>query len=370
MQNEDEPPFLKSLDQSGVPGFIQSLRQIGAQRADQMYGRLGDNARLFRDSLSAQLQIIEAQWEEQAHAKEEAEKLRGELDVFLLPQREELHRRQGAYHQYLTSEVPQRIKDMVSIASSQSGRALEKYMTKLDTTHWATLRASVKRGGRYQGASDVDLPTVFATRFEEPIADAWSKEILRDLRAKTNRYGKDCLDLANDLTEWAIGLGARVQAKEVKAQYEALQANAKKFETVGHDMAREMRDEARARLIEVIEKKIRQACTDFVAKNHHVGPGVKSRILELYRELAQEAASIAEAPARNLLQRLYRDAEREILAAFADFQDPLTPIAEAIVTTEEQRIARSDARRRKEIMDNLHAVAADQPALPSEPIQA
>ncbi|MGH7595375.1 MAG: dynamin family protein [bacterium] len=363
-QDDDDHAFLQDVTQSGIPGFTQSLLSLAAKRRQQLYDQLNDHARLFRDSLSTQLRLIETQWGEQAHAREEAERLREELENFLQPRREELHRRQGAYREFLKNGVPQRIKDLVGIASEQASRDIEKYMKRIGTAHWATLRASVRRGGRYQGASDINLPNEFALRFEEPIAEAWGKEILRDVRARTREYGNDCLQLANEVTNWAVEQGARVQAKMVRAQYEALQAKAKKFEAVGREMAREMRDEVRARLVEVIEKKIRQACKDFVSKHQDVGPGVKQRILELYGELAHEVAAIAEAPARSVLQKAYREAEVEIQTAFTDFQDPLTSIADAIVTTEEQRIARADARRREVVLTELRAIAAEFPAEP------
>jgi hypothetical protein len=351
-QDEDDRAFLQDVTQSGIPGFTQSLLSLAAKRREQLYDRLNDHARLFRDSLSTQLRLIGTQWEVQAHAREETEKLREELGNFLRPQREELHRRQGAYREFLKNGVPQRIKDLVGIASEQASHEIEKYMKRIGTAHWATLRASVRRGGRYQGAREIDLPNEFALRFEEPIAEAWGKEILRDVRTRTREYGNDCLQLANELTNWAVEQGARVQARAVKAQYEALQTKAKKFEAVGREMTREMRDQARVKLMEAIETKIRHACKDFVNRNRDVGPGVKQRILELYSELAHEVAAIAEAPARSVLQKVYRDAETEIQTAFVDFQDPLTPIAEAIVTTEAQRIARAVANQHSSLHGN------------------
>jgi len=361
--SDDEHPFLRDIEQTGIPGFVRNLSQLASQRSQNLSNRLNAQTGLFRDSLSAQLQIIEAQWEEQIQARGEAEKLRAELELFLQPRREELLRRQGAFREFLATGVPQRIKDQVSIASNVASRSIEKYMVNLGTAHWGTLRASVRRGGRYQGASDINLPTEFALRFEEPIADAWSKEILHDVRIHTREFGSDCLSLADELVDWAESQGKRVQVRGAKAQYEALQANTKKFEAVGREMASGMRDKARANLVEAIEKKIQQACKDFVAKNQDIGRGVKVRIIELYKELAQEVASIAEVPARTLLQEVYREAENEIRAAFVDFQDPLTPIANAIVATETQRIERTDVRRRENIITELRAISADLPVL-------
>lgn len=364
--DEDNRPFLQNVDQSGIPSFVNSLEQLAADRTALLNSRVAEKAQLFRASLFGQLEIIEAQWENQSRVREEAEKLRGELELFMKPRREELLRRQGAFFEFLNRGVSQQISHMVSIARDQSSRAIDKYMRHLGTAHWATLRASVKRGGAYSGARDIDLPKEFALRFEEPIADAWSKEILRNLRAHTREYGKDCLTLALELTNWAEQQRGRVHSKEAKKQYGSLETNAKKLEEVGKESAREMRDEVRARLVPLIEKRIRQACADFVSRNRHVGPGVKQRILDLYNELAQEAAAIAEEPAKDLLQRVYREAKKDIMVASTDFQDPLTPIANAIVATDEQEIMRADASKRQEVLAKSRAVLLELPAISEE----
>jgi hypothetical protein len=75
---------------------------------------------------------------------------------------------------------------------------------RLWQAHWATLRASVRRGGRYFGASDINLPTEFALRFEEPVAEVWGKKILNDIRTETKDYANDCVALVDQVAEWAL----------------------------------------------------------------------------------------------------------------------------------------------------------------------
>lgn len=257
---------------------------------------------------------------------------------------------------------------MVRISRDEASRSIAKYMGKLGNAHWATLRASVTRGGIYAGARDINLPTEFALRFEEPIADAWNKEILRDLRAHTRDYGKDCLALARELTNWAEQRGERGHSQEATRQYEALETNAKKLEVVGKESSREMRDEVRAKLVPIIETRIKHACREFVKRNSHIGPGVKNRILEFYGDLAQEAAEIAEEPARHLLQRVYREAREDIRTAAADFQDPLTSIANAIVATKEQEAERQDAQKRQLVLSGIHSVIDGMPTLSTKSV--
>lgn len=362
-EDEDDKSFLQNTKQSGVPDFVKSLQQLAAERNEVINRRVAERAILFHTRLLTQLQIIEAQWESTARADEKAKKLRNELTLFLEPRRNELLLRQGAFHSFLSSEVPQQIKSLVRIARTEASTSIVKYMGKLENTHWATLRASVVRGGIYNGSRDINLPNEFALRFEEPVANAWSKEILRDIRAHTRDYGKDCLALACEVKGWADRHSEGGEFKEATIQYEDLVTNAKKLESVGKDSAREMRDEVRAKLVPEIEKRIKQKCAEFVKQNRHVGSGVKHRILELYAELAEQATEIAEEPAKNLLQNVYRDAREDIKNASREFQDPLTPIANAIVATEQQRAEREDAKKRELVHVNLEAVLSEMPTM-------
>ena len=87
------------------------------------------------------------------------------------PLRKELHVRQGQYRAFIKKGVPTRISDLVTVASATARNDIHKYLNRLGYAHWATLRASVRRGGRFSGARDIDLPREFALRFEGPIAE-------------------------------------------------------------------------------------------------------------------------------------------------------------------------------------------------------
>src|SRR5207302_1752329 len=157
------------------------------------------------------------------------------------------------------------------------------------------------RGGRYSGASDINLPTEFALRFEEPVAEVWGKKILNDIRNETRDYANDCVALVDQVADWALRQGARVQPKRIEAQREAIRADAKKLQSVGHEMVKEMREEAKAQLVNAVEGPIKKTCGDFVRKNLDVGPGVKARILHVYEQLADKVTDAAEEPATRIL---------------------------------------------------------------------
>jgi GTP-binding protein EngB required for normal cell division len=356
--DEDDPSFLRQLDQTGIPALIESLKKLADDRREKATVRLRERASVFRERLVTTLRLIEAQWEGEGRAEEEAARLRGDLEDFIRPLREELANRQGGYRTFLKKTVPRRVEDLVAAAKAKASKDIDRYLARLWQTHWATLRASVRRGGRYSGASDINLPTEFALRFEEPIAEVWGKEILKDIRKETKEYADDCVALVEQVAEWALAQGARVQPKVVEAQRDAIRADAKKLQSVGREMVKEMRDEAKSQLVNAIEGPIKSACDGFIRRNADVGAGVKMRILELYESLADTVTESAEGPAKKILLRLYREVEKEILEAFSDRQNPLDSIFGAIVTSQQKYLERSDAQKRRRILGELASLWA------------
>jgi hypothetical protein len=109
-------------------------------------------------------------------------------------------------------------------------------------------------------------------------------------------------------------------------------------------------------LINSIEDPIKRRCDEFIRKNMHVGAGVKNRINELYRSMASEVTEAAKEPATRILQRLFRDVEKEILAAFKEHENPLDAVGEAIVASK-----RNDAEMRRRTLEQLDHVFAAMP---------
>jgi hypothetical protein len=358
------------IGQTGIPNFVSSLVDLAAERKHRARERLKRKSSLFRERILTTLELIQQQWESGSRAEHEAQKLKEEMELFMVPLRKEFLLRQGAYRTFLKKNVPQRIRDLVESASLKASAQINRYLTRLGTSHWATLRASVRRGGRYSGASDINLPTEFALRFEEPIAEFWGREILKDIRQETRSYAQDCVRIVEDLSTWALGQGARVQPKLIEAQRDAIRADAKKLESVGREMIQEMRDEAKARLIDSIEKPIGRRCESFVKKNSHIGPGVKHRILELYGGMAEEVSEAAKDPASSILQKLFKDVEREILDAFKEHENPLDELAEAIVSSQETYLKRSDAQKRGKTLASLDDIWKAMPPAENDQLKA
>jgi vacuolar-type H+-ATPase subunit H len=124
-------------------------------------------------------------------------------------------------------------------------------------------------------------------------------------------------------------------------------------------MIKEVRDKNATRLIDAIDGPIRNRCKKFIDDNQDTGAGVKKRILAAYAELAEKVTDAAEKPAVRILTELFKEVEAEVLDTLEAHRDPLESIKEAIVTSQQKYRERSDAKRRKGILQEAGSVLAE-----------
>ena len=353
IDDEDEKSFLKSVEESGVPAIVDGLIELTRGNRSVVHSRYAEAITSLRTRMISQVELIRARWDEKSRAKEEAEDLRKELDLFLKPLREEFRARQGGYRTFLKETLPANIDNVVATSSLTATKSIRGYLKKLRDAHANTLRAAVKRDGTFYGARHINLPSDFAMAFEDPVAEAWGKSILTELRKRTREFSD----------EWAKEQGGRVQPRLIEAQREAIAADTKHLATVGKNVVDELREIVKAELSKAIEGPIRRKCQAFVNKQGHVGTGVRIRILDLFDELADEAVEAAQAPAKTVLLENYHKVEGEISEAWRNHNDPLAAAAEAIVSSHEDSVKRSDAQRRKKILEEIDLILKN---LPSE----
>jgi hypothetical protein len=361
VNDEEDHSFLIDPDQSNVPRLLESLRQQARARRHEEATRIQEACENFSSKLLRGFEVIRAQWLEENRAVQEAERLREEFLVFLAPLREEFLRRQGAFRNFLRATLPEVITGLVAKAREEARREIAAYLDELNVTHWKTLQAAVRRGGIYYGSKHIELPKDFALRFEVPIAEVWGKEILKKIRSETTQYAKVCVQLVEEVVTWAQQQGARFQTRLVEAQRDAIKADVKNLESIGRAMVNELREQVNRRLVKGIEGPIRKRCQQFVAENQHVGAGAKGRMLSLFRDLADHVTREASGTAIEILQGCFREVEQEILVVFAQHQDPLESARQAIVSSHEQWKRRSDAQRKRRVLEEIESIMTGPP---------
>ena len=365
MLDDDDPAFIKDESQSNVPRFSASLEALAKRHRAEQSRRINDARRVFFSSVNTHLLLIREQWVQETRAGEEAEKLRAELTEFLKPLRSEFDNRQGAYREFLKNTLPDQIKRLVIEARITASRDVYEYLDGLRDANWATLKAAVTRGGTFSGARHIDLPKDFAVRFEEPIAEIWGKSLLKEIRKRTKEYADDCVDFVEQTLGWAKERGAHAKTSLLEAQREAIKADAQSLTAVGKEIVDELRQDVKNKLLAKIEQPIRKSCERFVQNNQHIGIGVKRRIQVLFRDLAETSIESAISPSIELLINRFREVEQEIKSVLAQHADPLTQAAEAVVSSHEGTVKRSDAQKRARVLKELDEIFAGMPADPN-----
>jgi GTP-binding protein EngB required for normal cell division/uncharacterized protein (DUF4415 family) len=372
VDDPDDRSFLQDARLSNIPGLLASLSRQADEHRQIEVRRVEETRRDLQTKLDAVLGVIRAQWMEDARAIGEAERLREEITLFLEPLRGEYQTRQGAYREFLRETLPQTIRTEVAKASLLARKDIEAYLRPLRHVHWRTLQATVRRGGTFVNGMNrqIDLPNDFALRFEVPVADAWAKSTLKEIRRRTKEFAEDSIRLVEQVVSWAKAQGTRVQPRVIEAQRDAIHADVKALENVGRTMVDELRKEVNARLVKRIETPIRRRCQRFVESNEDTGAGVRDRILELFGALAAEVTESAAGPAEQILLETFGQVEKEILEVLARHRNPLDAARDAIVESHETYVRRSDRQRRRQVLAEIETVLGHRPIEPAEPDQS
>jgi GTP-binding protein EngB required for normal cell division len=362
LDNEDDRAFLQTVEQTGVPALQQSLARLSLKERENRRVRIHDVYERFSNSLLNELSIIEGQWRERNRAAEEAEKLATALEEILDPKRKEYDRRVGAFREFLDQTVQAKIETLVLEARGVAETEVNSYLWSLQNAHWATLRAAVRRGGCFYGSRAINLPDDIANYFQEPMAAVWGQKLLRDIRKRTSDLSTDIAAMVEEICVWANeNGGAQVNKQLLESQKTRISGQAAQMKQVGKEAVDELRELVKATLMEVIRKPIKAACEKFVNDGDDIGPGVKYRIIALFRTLANQATMSAQKPAIAILQKNFVQVRGEIHAAFEQWGDPIQETAGLIVERHEERVKRSDAQKRNRILAELDEVLGQSP---------
>lgn len=359
--DSDDRPFLSSVQQTGVPELSTALERLATSQQELRVERITSLAQRFADALGSTLDAIETTWRA-GRAADEAERVREALQKVLDEKRRDLTSRRASFRTFLRQTVPEKIKVAVHEAKDEAQRGVYRYLRSLEDAHWATLRAAVQRGGTYFGARHISLPSDIALRFQDPVAAVWSQSLLKSIRQETYTLASDMRQMVEEVCDWASREeGAYVDEKVIATQKKLVSAQVERLRDVGKEAIEDLRNVVKVKVVESIERPIRDACKKFVDSGNHIGPGVKARILHLFRELAENATDAASRPTEKTLLSHYEIVNSEITKAFRDWGDPLESAGNAIVERHEDRIKRSDGQKRTRVLGAIEKIRASRP---------
>jgi hypothetical protein len=276
--------------------------------------------------------------------------------------KEEYRARAAGFREFLKEAVPEKINTLVLEAREVAQEDVRNYLNTLRGYHWATLRAAVRRGGIFDGSRTINLPDDITGYFQEPMAAVWGQKLLRDIRRRTGELSDDIVQIVKELCDWAnTNAGAVVNKKLLDTQQERIALLADQMKTVGKEAVDELRDTVKKELSKTIRGPIKTACEKFVRDGNDYGPGVKYRILELFNSLADTSTRAAKAPAIKILTENAASVRADIQKELKKGGDPIQDTVDLIVEKHEDRVRRSDAQRRRGVLQEAQTVIAKFP---------
>ena len=251
----DDRAFINNITQSGVPQMGEGIAEIGAAWRAEAAQHLADATKAFAERVLTTLEVVEARWQQESRASEEAEALRRELEEVVGPMRDEFLVSKGEFRGFLRNEVPKRITALVSDAAQEAQKDIRGYLRGLRDARWNTLKAAVTRDGAYTtGARHIHLPDDFSQMFVEPIAEVWGAQLLQEIRKRTRTFTDDCVAQLETLVEWCRAQGTRVQPKLLEKHVASIKADTKQVNMVGKEAIASLREDVKNRLKVAIEK--------------------------------------------------------------------------------------------------------------------
>lgn len=354
IDDEEDKSFLSDIDQSGVPQLQQSLIDLAKEEQVKKQNQLLEVSNRLKVSVLTDLQMVKVAWNADTRATEEAERLSVALDVFLSEKKEEYRARAAGFREYLKETVQVMIEALVHEARAEAEIEVQRYLRSLNSAHWGTLRAAVRRGGTFYGSRHINLPDDITGFFQEPMAAVWGQKLLTNIRKRTSDLAEDIEQMVNELCEWAVANDAKsVNRKLLESQQLKIKGLAAQMKAVGKEAVDEMRETVKTELSKTIRDPIKEACQKFVKRGDDQGPGVKYRILELFNQLANDATTAAREPAIRILKANATKVRADIQKQFKDGGDPLQDTANVIVERHEDRLRRSDAQKRKQVLQDV-----------------
>ena len=360
--DDGDRPWLDK-DRTQIPLLRKSIVEIARRCVDEQARRRAEGQSRFLEQVAAKLSLHAARLADTDDAVTQSAAVREEIAAFIATKRREYDTRRGQFRAYLKQTMPEKIRSKVSAAADTARKEIEAYLENhIGQAHWKTLQATVNRGGSYNGKRVIKLHQDLALRFEEPVAEVWSRTLLSDVRKETRDFANYQVQVIEEVVRWAKTRNIRVPTKLIEALAKDIDAHRRGVDTVGKEAIEELKSAVNARLSKRIEGPIRRKCNKFVLDRQNEGPGIKRRIEDLFKGLAEETVQSASEPTIDLLVELFQDVEKQIVHQFKTHEDPIQEAEEILV----QRVARledGEAALRRRLKQRVDQASEAAPAL-------
>lgn len=333
--------IFNSVEDSKLPEFARLLLKQSAQYRDQR------DTQKYRRSLQVETQVRLAlsQREMSIQARlsgfSASENLKAEFSKLASEQRLALAARHGEFTTFMKKTVKAEIIGVMETVRGESKTSYRLYCKTLRSANWATLKAAIKRGGTFSGATRIDLQQKILDSVSEGVAVGFRKKIVanvRDEARKLTKYNLESIDIAISIVD--RHKLPKIFRDKINLVKEELESNMEMLKIIGEERLKEFSQEIRVQLVESLREAIGTHCDAFINSPKSSGSGVKDRMLDLVTEAGEEAVDVSIEAAQKLISdefsKLYaRLVERDLKAYSRDLMKEIEGLfGESVVAIE------------------------------------
>lgn len=346
-EDPDDPPKIKAATDSNIPALATSLSQLARQHHEGLVSDYRDTAGRLLDVIEHSLARVEAELSGHEHPATRLAELRTSLETTVRPVADELVPRMGALREKFRGTIPQSIETEVERGVTSAEQGVREYVAALQKISWATLRATIRRGGTWIRSRPIDLPNELALRFEEPLAVAWNRGVVAPLRKALHDLGGDLGRVFTKAIGWAQ-TRSELDASQIRRFKDEAEAEIGNLVKRGDVAAADLTKRAKQHLQFGIQDEIRRACEKFVEDGLDVGVGVKTRMAGFLDRIVPRVSQIARTTAIRFFRESYDEVLVQVTSGFARFDSPVE-YASLLLLGGHERAAQHAAPRIEEL---------------------
>lgn len=363
---DDGLGFLKDRGATGVDAIRAELKAVSDRAARRRDGAVREAFEQLELLLGEHLASIDSMYRDGSGlANLEWDEFRAELEVKARELKQQMAAFHGAAQNALTETLPLTISNLCMEAEAQGLKGLERLRRfGQEKLHYQSLKAALLRQGVWE-QRNVDYPGDLTAVLVNHIATDWEPRIVKGIKQQVDQMAKRDLALVEQLCDAALQSDRRIVAdSHVEAQKRILRGNAQTCVRWTKDRLEELRKAVEIELGETILKPIATACKTMVEDGRHTGTGAKARILEQFHKGGTVALAQARKAAERLLKRQYQGLLAELSEGYlAEHHDPVQAAYEALTNEQLARARRSDAARKRSVLEKVAALQGDLKAL-------
>jgi Dynamin family len=370
VNDEEDRPHIRSEADSKIPRLSEAMHSLVARHHQALDASARRTLGEIREALELQLRSVLDELSASDRKQDSLRQLRARFEASSAPLSRELAARSGALREALRATIPLLIERQVAVATAAAAKKLAEYLRPLQRKSWATLRATVRRGGVFikdktaGSKRNLDLPNEMALRYEAELVPVWNQVVVTEIRRIFTAHAEDIRRILGKVVEWASHPELGLQPDVIQRYNAEVASDLTQMAQIAERRTDQLREQIKQKLYQRIEERVRLHCQQFVDAQRDVGTGVGTRVKELLEELPAVLGPAVYKMMNDYLKEVYEHTIVDLGERFATISDPIARAGTLLLAEpggQDPDVAArraADRQRAQALLEELSAVFA------------